>query len=205
MKTQLYGIGVVMVLLLCAAIYPCRPAFSQEKDKEKNSIAALFDGIPADLRSKVRDNPVRCDRVNDWLTAEIDGKGKIVEAQATVKKFRPFRTDTKTYRVELILERPVLVVFGDEWLLHLCGHFVSESRGENEDFHFSDVSMADAEKLGDSKKVIIRGKVNLARLSRFAYANTPHAIHIVVDDVHIDGKKFTNHSSGTLGKKGSGK
>jgi hypothetical protein len=208
MNTRFFRIRMMVVgLVVCGAIDVTHPVFSQDKGqaKEKNTITALFDGIPADLRAKVRDNPVRVDRVNDWLKAEIDGKGKIVEVQATVKKFRPFRTDAKTYRVELILERPVIVVFGDDWQLHLCGHFVSESRVENEDFQFSDVSLADAEYLGESKKVIIRGKVNLARLSRFAYANTPHTIHIVLDDVHIDGRKFTILSSGTLGKKGSGK
>jgi hypothetical protein len=83
----------VLLVLLCASclVLVSNPLVSgQEKDKDKMSLKSLFDGLPADLRAKVKHNPVRCDRVNDWLQENVNGKGKTIEMQVAVKKVSPF-------------------------------------------------------------------------------------------------------------------
>jgi hypothetical protein len=51
----------------------------------KDSVAALFDGIPVELRSKVKNNSVRRDRVNDWLSENVTGKAKTIEMLMPVR------------------------------------------------------------------------------------------------------------------------
>ena len=174
---------------------------------EPKTIKSLFDGIPADLRAMVRDNPVRCDRVNDWLKEHVNGKGKTIEIEMKVKKVRPYRINDKTYRVELTLERPNLAVLGDEWSIYLCDRYVSEDGSLKQDFHFGDVSVADAEKLADAKSVMIRGNVKEARLSRFRYLSVPHTVHFELEDVQVNGSKFVPYQAPDPfgGKKGGGK
>jgi hypothetical protein len=129
-----------LLVMLCVScfVFSIEPqASGQEKDKqkEKNSIRSLFDGIPADLRAKVRDNPVRCDRVNDWLIEHVNGK-KTVEIQMGVKRVRPYRAEDGTYRVELTLECPNLNILEDGWRVYLCDRYVEVP---NHDFHFTGV------------------------------------------------------------------
>src|ERR1019366_4143872 len=86
-----------LVLAFCVLCLPLafdRNAAGQEKDKD--SIKTLFDGIPADLRAKVRGNPVRCDRVNDWLKEHVNGKGKVVEIRLAVKNISTSRSEDGT-------------------------------------------------------------------------------------------------------------
>jgi hypothetical protein len=201
--------GAIVVPLLCGFLLAVVPVRSQEKDKDKqkNSIESIFDGMPDDLRAKVKENPVRCDRVNDWLKEHVDGKGRTIEIEMNVKKFRPYRTNDKTYRIELSLESPKLPLLGTEWRVFLCNQYVSEDGILKQDFHFGEVSMADAEKLADAKSVMIRGKVKEARLSRFAYANTPHTVKFELEDVQVNGTKLMPYKAlGPFGgKKGGGK
>lgn len=190
-------------VFFCFAVLSEGPVRGQEKEKEKNAIASLFDGVPADLQAKVRDNPVRCDRVNDWLKDKVNGKGKTIEIQMNVKRVRPYRTADKTYRVELTLECPHISVLGDVWRIYLCDQYVAENGFLQQDFHFGDVSAADAEKIADAKQITIRGKVKEARLSRFAYANTPHTVQFELEDVQVNGIKVVPYKGPTKkGKKG---
>ena len=219
MKIRMGGLLLVLCVSLLA-IEADRSASGQEKAKEKakNSIAAIFDGIPADLRGKVKDNPVRCDRANDWLKEYVNGKGKIVEIRLDVKEIAPYR-QKEGYLVELRLENAKANLLGDEWQVSFgdvtngFGRDVSSGFGTKGtgaraaapriNFTFVEVSQADAEKLADAKQVVIKGKVRDVKLARLGYS-PPAAgtIGIILDDIEVDGKKWTPYISPVGGRKG---
>lgn len=204
---NIYPGGAIGLLLSLSffAVESSRLASGQEKDKEKekNPIKALLDGVPADLRSKVKNNPVRRDRVNDWLKEQIDGKGKTIEIHIGVREVRATRASDGTYVVRLELRETIVNVLEDQWLFYL-----SESEnGERNVFSFMGVSSADAEKLADLKKVAVYGNLKEAKL----LPNAPRTgggspvIYIVLDDVQVDGKKWTPFSAAGKPKKGKGR
>lgn len=84
MNIRLSSVGVVLVAfcVACAALLSSGAVPAQDPH---DSIPALFDGLPADLRAKVKWNSVRRDRVNDWLGENVNGKGKTIEMQVPVK------------------------------------------------------------------------------------------------------------------------
>src|ERR1035438_3916388 len=51
-----------------------------------------------------------------------------------------YRTNDKTYRIELSLESPKLPLLGTEWRVFLCNQYVSEDGILKQDFHFRSVS-----------------------------------------------------------------
>jgi len=165
----------------------------QEKDtpKENNSIAALFDGIPADLRSKVKDNPVRIDRVNDWVQEKVTGKLKPIEIKMRVKEiYLPARSEDRTYTVLFSLEYAKVNVLGDEWEVSV--HPAGPAPGGR--FSFVGVSTADAEKLLDSKTILIQGRAKYVRLIGGSGSYGPFAeprIGVSLEDVQVDGKTWT--------------
>ena len=76
MNNQSRGFRALMLMVLVLGLAVGADGLASGQEKEKDSIKALFEGIPADLRSKVRDNPVRCDRVNDWLQEPCQWEGQ---------------------------------------------------------------------------------------------------------------------------------
>jgi hypothetical protein len=214
MKIRLGAIATLFILCVQCFSTPDKVA----PGEERNTVKALFDGLPADLRAKVRDNPVRCDRVNDWLKDQVNGKGKTVELRLFVKDVLPYRSEDGTYRVHLKLEAAKMQLLGDEWQVAL-GDYNSrrDTSGPPPDyapqgynFSFSGVSSADAEKLADSKEVVIQGKVQEVLLPRFS-RNSAHgaAMSVILEEVQVNGKKSTPYKApdGPFvgGKKGGGK
>jgi hypothetical protein len=198
------AIGVLLSLSFFA-VDSSGLASGQEKDKEKekNPIKALFDGVPADLRSKVKNNAVRRDRVNDWLKEQVDRKGKTIEIHIGVRNVGATRSSDGTYVVRLELREAIVNVLEDQWLFYL-----SESeQGEGNVFSFMGLNSADAEKLADLKKVVLYGKLKEAKL----LPNAPRTgggspvISIVMEDVQVDGKKWTPFKAAGKPKKGKGR
>ena len=109
-----FGASWLVLCVLSIALGSDGPVSGQEK--EKNAIKSLFEGIPADLRSKVRENPVRCDRVNDWLKENVNGKGKAIEIRLEVNEvFTLCSPKDETYLVRLTLASAKGSVLEDEW------------------------------------------------------------------------------------------
>lgn len=174
----------LFVMATCVTCF-AKPTNQPEKDKE--AIKVLFDGIPMDLRAKVKDNPVRCDRVNDWLRDNVGGKGKIIGMTLAVEKVYPNREKVGVYSIQLAVAPTVVNVLSDDWKVsfHDNGAFAREYQ-----FNFVDVSSADAEKLADAKHVHLQGKVKYVLLSRLP--NPQPSIRIVLEDILVDGKKWTS-------------
>ena len=188
---------------LCFAVQGDTRLLGQEK--EKNSLDALFNGIPADLKTKVRDNPVRIDRVEDWLQEHLRGKGKTVELTFAVKDiYYPKRGDDGTYIILLKLEPAKALALGDEWTVT-----IGNGSRLNTDLAFAGVSALDAETFVNTKSVLVQGKVTIVRMlggsgssggpkSGFA----PPRIFVGVEDVQVNGKIWAAHKSpdGPFGK-----
>jgi hypothetical protein len=193
---------LVMLCVSCVAfnMEPLASGQGKDKEKEKNSIKSLFDGIPVGLRAKVKENPVRCDRVNDWLQENVNGKGKTIEVQVEVKQVKPYRAKDGTYSVDLTLAFAEAKLLETEWQVFL-GDRKREPGYSPINFVFEGVSAADAEKLADAKHVTLQGKLQEVALPRFSYAKPVWgAINVVLEDVHVDGKKWKKSSN----KKGGG-
>ncbi len=189
--------------LLTLGILMAAPAAGQQKQQsaKENSIESLFDGLPANLQKNVKSNPVRRDRVNDWLKEHVNGKGKTiavrVPAQLIVR-----RANDGTYNVFLSGGGPrgdfTVTALGEVWPVTFCGNrFVKGFKNRlRAPLTFVGVSAADAEKLADLKEVTVKGKVHEAEINdQFAQPG----IVLVLDDVRLDGKKFTSPKS-TAGK-----
>jgi len=80
-----------------------------------------LEGLPSDLRAKMKANPVRRDRVNDWLGEHVNGKGKIIEVRVPVR-IKPTRAKDGSYTVWISLEssNPPRVTFN---ALGICGRW----------------------------------------------------------------------------------
>lgn len=219
MNMRSRGLHALLLVLLALALVigTNGPGWSQEK--EKDSIKALFDGIPADLRSKVRDNPVRCDRVNDWLKDHVNGKGKTIEIRLDVNDVSTTRAEDGTYRVRLTLAPVKGNILEDDWRVHFTNQVAGDAkvpvgpfRGAN-NFAFEGVSTAEAEKLFELKQAVIQGKVLAAALARSADNvfdpgrggnNRTGSISVALEDVRVDGKKWTPYIPVPGLKKGKG-
>lgn len=185
--------GAIAALLFVSIYCFASPPDKEAPGQNKNSIKALFDGIPADLRTKVKSNPIRIDRANDWVQANVTDKGKTVEMQMGIKKvYCPARAMDGTYKVRLSLEPTKVNVLGDEWPVTL-DRFTPPGWA----FSFVGVSMADAEKLLDSKTAVIQGKVKRAILLGRPGSDGPNGssfgtptILLILEDVHVNGKKW---------------
>jgi hypothetical protein len=101
MNMQLTRVGSVLVAF-CVACAGLLSSGSAPAQQPKDSIVALFDGLPADLRAKVQTNSVRRDRVNDWLDEHVNGKGKTIEMQVPVI-VRANRAKDRTYLVTVMV------------------------------------------------------------------------------------------------------
>jgi hypothetical protein len=212
-----FRLGAIATLLILGVHCFSTPPDKVAPGEERNTVKALFDGLPADLRAKVRDNPVRCDRVNDWLKDQVNGKGKTVEIRLFVKDVLPYRSEDGTYRVHIKLVAANMQLLGDGWQVAL-GDYNSRriTSGPAEylppggNFSFSGVSSADAEKLADSKEVVIQGKVQEVLLPRFQ-RNSPDgaAMSVILEEVQVNGKKWTPYKAPDVpfvgGKKAGGK
>lgn len=200
-----------LVLAFCVLCLPLAfdgNASGQEKDKD--SIKTLFDGIPADLRAKVRDNPVRCDRVNDWLKENVNGKGKAIEVRLAVSEIITVRSpDEGTYLVHLSLAPAKGIVLEDTWRLYFRDHIHAGPKGpfgrpggseSRYSFSFEGLSTAEAEKLVDTKQVVIQGKVQEAKLGRSLGfgGGAAGTINFTLEDVRVEGKKWTKQGSGPV-------
>ena len=111
-------LGGLLAFLLCVMSFPTgldRAVYGQDADK--NPTVPLFDGIPADLRMKVRNNPVRCDRVNDCAQGAGQRKGKTVEMRVGVQNVYANRSEDGTYVVQFDLKGTPVYLLGDEWLV----------------------------------------------------------------------------------------
>lgn len=156
--------------------------------QEKNTIRALFEGTPEDLRARVKENAVRRDRVNDWLSEHVNGKGKTIEVEATVDLVRTTRNTDGTYAVKIHVAHVKAHALENDWQAYLS----DDAKGQG--FSFVAVSAVDAEKLIDTKKVVVQGKVKEIKL----LPNRPGiggsavpVINVVLEDIRIDGKAFT--------------
>lgn len=160
---------------------------------------SLFDGIPADLRSKVQENSVRRDRANDWLRDHVNGKGKTIEIQLPVV-VTAARTKEGTYTIGVALGRKKggggaqfpgfpragdtkVAVLGDEWTVSL-GFAPKDSEEIWSQLEREGVSAADAEKLVELERATFKGNVKLAALGTAGY------FRVILDDVQMDGKKM---------------
>jgi hypothetical protein len=234
----------LLLVALCIASSALMPNAAWCDDPPKDSIASLFDGIPADLRSNVRLNSVRRDRVNDWLADHVDGKGKTVELQLPVR-VAAIRSKDRTYTVAYTVgilgkgkakgpafgpgaggaggqfpgsgnaggkgkgKEPAaepgagaggagaqfpgfyggpdfkVSVLGDDWSIDLkLGANDPEKFWPNQ-FERSGVSVADAEKLVELKKVTVKAKVQEVKLV------SSFALRLTLADIELDGKKMT--------------
>jgi hypothetical protein len=164
------------------------PLHAWSQDKEKNTIKALFNGIPEDLRSKVKENAVRRDRVNDWLAEHVNGKGKIIEVPMSVDNVRTTRNSDGTYSVKILVAHVKAHALDSDWQTYLS----DEPKGQG--LSFIAVSGKDAEKLIDSKKITVEGKVKEIKLvhNRPGLGGSAHpVINILLEDIRIDGRAFT--------------
>jgi hypothetical protein len=193
---------VTAALVCCGILVSLGPSLGQEKekDKAKTSIQSLFAGLPADLQKKVKHNPVRCDRVNDWLVENINGKGKVIEMKVSVEKVRPIRNKDGSYYIELKLVYPTIELLGDEWSVYLSDRPHPRSAFPI-NFVFDAVSAKDAERLADSSEVVVHGTVREVTLPRFsAKPASLGSISIALTDAQIDGQKWKKGTE----KKGGG-
>jgi hypothetical protein len=199
MGIRLCGISV-LPLALCILLGS--PAAGQEKkQKQQNSIESLFEGLPADLRKNVKSNPVRRDRVNDWLKEHVNGKGKTIVVQVPAE-ITPTRAEDGTYNVQITFVRsspPTVAVhvLGDQWPLEVNSTAglvpgkvtkgVGKGKSFRRGFRFVSVSAADAEKLADLKAVTIQGKIEKVELVP-TFGDI--GISLILDDVRLEGKKL---------------
>jgi hypothetical protein len=188
----------LVLFVFCAMLGSLVPASGQDK---QDPIAALFEGLPADLRANVGTNSVRRDRVNDWLGEQVDGKGKTVELRIAVT-VTAVRSADKTYTVQfatrnrllggegpLAGRKPLAVaVLGDTWPVLL-----RDSSGFGGNFGFVGVSTADAEKLVELKEIQIQAKV------KHAHVNSDD-ISLTLEDVSVNGMKLTPRMVSTKNK-----
>ncbi len=203
----------LLVYIACPGLDPSA-ALCGQKDA-KDSIVALFDGIPADLRSKVKDNSVRRDRVNDWLGDHVNGKGKTIEIQLPVL-VTATRTKEGTYTIVVSLGRgkkkggvpgefggfgfgagdPKVAVLGDEWTLFL--RFAPTDSAELwSQLELAGVSAADAEKLVELERATIKGNVQQV------FAGSGSVLRVILGEVQVDGKEMTPRKLEGGGKKGA--
>ena len=149
----------------CAVLGSLVPASGQDK---QDPLAALFVGLPADLRANIGTNSVRRDRVNDWLSEHVDGKGKTVELRIPVT-VTAVRGADKTYTVQFTMRNrffggegqlagralsAAVTVLGDTWpILLRDGSGSIDRSGYRSNFGFVEVSTEDAEKLVELKEI----------------------------------------------------
>jgi hypothetical protein len=187
MNDRLRTLGLV-VLAPCFYLV-LGPLTATANKGAQGSVQALFQGIPADLRANVKANSVRRDRVNDWLSENVDGKGKAIAVDMSVS-VRAKRDANKTYTVQFTEQSPKgrgisVTVLGDEWrVLISVAKAGGKGRSYTNDLVLVGVSTAEAEKLVELKKVHIEGKVKEARVQS-------GAIDLILEDVLINGKKAT--------------
>jgi hypothetical protein len=205
------GLGLVAFCVACAALLSSGAAPAQQP---KDTIPALFDGLPADLRAKVQYNSVRRDRVNDWLSENVNGKGKTIDMQVPVKVLAK-RAKDGTYLVAVTVGTGTgffkggkapkgppaggggfagfgakggtrVNVLGDEWSLALS---VGGGKDSNDfwpnQLELAGVNVADAEKLVDLAEATVKGKIIEVSLA------SEESLRIVLGDVTVDGKKMT--------------
>jgi hypothetical protein len=193
-----------LVCIVCSGLESNSALCGQKDAKEvKDSIAALFEGIPADLRSKVQENSVRRDRVNDWLSDHVNGKGKTIEIQVPAI-VTATRTKDSTYTIVVSLGRakkkgggtvggpfpgfgpggPRVTVLGDEWTLSVL-FAPKESAKPRSQLELAGVSPADAEKLVELDRAAIKGNVQRATIG------SGSVFHLVLGDVQVEGKNMT--------------
>jgi hypothetical protein len=192
----------LLVCLACSGLEPSA-ALCGQKDA-KDSIVALFDGIPADLRSKVKDNSVRRDRVNGWLRDHVNGKGKTIEMQLSVR-VTAILSKEETYTIVVSLkqggfgafagEGPHVAVLGDEWSVSF-GFAPKDSAEIWSQLELTGVSVADAEKLVELERATFKGNVKLAVLYQTS-------LRLILEEVQVDGKKMTPRKLEGGGKKGA--
>jgi len=156
--------------------------------QEKDPIKALFDGVPADLQV-IRANPVRCDRVNDWLAENVNGKGKTIEMRVEVYPANVIRSKDGTYQIGLRLKDPAITILGGEWSVHLTNGF-NVVDGTLYQLGFRGVKTADAEKVADARHILIQGKVKEVKVARVRNVSKP-AITVLLEEVQVDGSKWT--------------
>jgi hypothetical protein len=196
MKTRIAGVLLIVPAIVLAGL---APLVGQEKSQPKEqTIEALFAGLPADLQAKVKTNPVRCDRVNDWLKENVASKGKNVKVRAEVAEVSPARRDGN-YLVHLKLEPLIVKFLGDDWKVALTdvtnGNTLRSNFAKN--FSFEAVGTPDAEKLCDAKHVMVSGHVREVRVPR--PADTVGLVVVVLEDVEIDGKAWKPYISPIVG------
>jgi hypothetical protein len=179
----------------------------------KDAVVALFDGIPAELRTKVKTNSVRRDRVNDWLSENVTGKGKTIEMLMPVRVGAKRAKDGTYLVVVTVGTSPALkggkatkggilggggpagfgvpsstklTLLGDDWSLdlNLGGKDSAELIMPNL-LELAGVSGADAEKLCDLTEATVKGKIHELKLVGETY------LRLVLSDVQVDGKKMT--------------
>jgi hypothetical protein len=226
-----FGTVQLLVFLCCvggATLWPSTPTSGQQQPQD--AIAVLFEGVPADLRSKVKTNFVRRDRVNDWLRENVNGKGKTIEIKVPVrvggkrandgsyallanlgtaaKGFgggTPFTGGKKGGGTGFaLLTAPKINVLGDDWSLDLLVGDPDASLYVSNQFELNGVSAADAEKLVDLEQASIKGKVHEVRLA------SETLLRVVLDDAQMEGKRITPRKREpakelTLPKKDAGK
>jgi hypothetical protein len=194
----------LLVCIACSGLEPSAALCGQKDAKDaKDSIVALFDGIPADVRSMVKENSVRRDRVNDWFREHVNGKGKITEIQINVKVTAERFLDG-SYAVRFARGKVKggvsgafvkVNVLGDEWAVDLHDGMEGPEPSRRNNFGFVGVTMADAEKLVDLKHVTIQGKVQEAKLVPGAVPggsiSDPAFLTVVLGEIRVDGKKMT--------------
>jgi hypothetical protein len=193
------GVSLFACIGLVAAA-PDRP------EQDEKSVGALFAGLPKDLTSKVIQNPVRCDRVNDWLDEHVNGKGKTFEMRVILKEVLPYRSEDKTYVVNLFPDTSKAKILDADWRISLLEDVQVVRRKY---FAFEAVPMADAERLAEAKQIVIKGTVKKVSLSRFhgtsADPDGPATISIALYDVEVDGKRWKQSvPKGFAGKGGGG-
>ncbi len=188
--------GVVLVFGLVGL---ARGQDQPGRDKEKNPLQSLFDGIPKDLSAKVQANPVRCDRVNDWLQDNVDGKGLTIEVRVELKEILPYRKEM-AYQAHLFLKESKVKLLDADWELRLSDHNLPVSKTAVEsNFSFEGLNAVDAEKLADMERAVIKGKVKEARVTRINSSGAP-SIAIILEDVLVEGNRWT--ASATPYRKG---
>jgi hypothetical protein len=159
-----------------------------QPEKKKDTIQSLFDGIPQDLRAKVQANPVRCDRVNDWLQENVNGKGLTIEVRVEMQEVLPFRKEM-AYQAHLFLKETKVKLLDAAWELRLSDH--NSVGGKTlSNFSFEGVNAVDAEKLADMERAVIKGKVKQVRISRMSFSAAPN-VAIVLEDVLVEGNRWT--------------
>lgn len=189
------GIVIFVAAVPAVASPPDRP----KAKKTENTVEALFEGIPQDLRTKVQSNPVRCDRVNDWLQENVNGKEKFIDVRVDLHEVVPYRRDTG-YLMHLMLGESKVRVLDADWVLQLSDHKLPVGKSIPSSYHFSfeGVGTADAEKTCDLKSVAIKGRVKEAKISRLHSSATP-TLSIILEEVLVENNRWTPYKSPTSG------